>query len=207
LVLSRCKQATAAPCGRADAGDQSGAVSMQVGALLRTHYESMWGAPSRIAKFEFLGNPMEVYKWPPESTDEGVALYATNGASAAAAPPAGVRVEFFVGLMPEFDDIASSLSLLGSYPLQGGTVSAGDTVTLGDPLWPGATVSTFLLVPQTVWLVEPLPLPDGSHVHFHQVLPISASELTLKKERGAIWLLGELNDERIPTWKHQRRYL
>ncbi|GAA2602678.1 hypothetical protein GCM10010435_97290 [Winogradskya consettensis] len=180
---------------------------MQVDARVREHYELMWQTPGRVARFDILGAPMEVYKWPAESTGEGVALYATNGASAVVASTGGVRVEFFVGLMPEFDDIVSSLSLLGSYPLQGGAASAGDTVTLGDPLWPGAATSTFLLVPQTDWLVEPLPLPDGSHVHFHQVLPISASELALKRQCGAIWLLAELNDEGIPTWQHQRRYL
>ncbi|MEW2145889.1 suppressor of fused domain protein [Micromonospora vinacea] len=151
---------------------------------------------------------MEVYKWPEEATGEGVTIYATNGASLARpASSGGRRVEFFVGFSPEFDDIAPSMSLLGSYPQSGGDVSPGQTVTLGGPLWSGAAVSTFLIVPQIEDLLTPLVLPDSTHVHFCQVLPISESELELKRLKGAVWLLGELNDRGIPTWRSGRRYL
>ncbi|MET8907614.1 suppressor of fused domain protein [Micromonospora sp. NPDC004551] len=151
---------------------------------------------------------MEVYKWPEEATGEGVAVYATNGASVTkSASSGGRRVEFFVGFSPEFDDIAPSMSLLGSYPQHGGDVWPEETVTLGEPLWPGAAVSTFLVIPQIEELLPPLVLPDSSHVHFCQVLPISESELQLKRLNGAVWLLGELNDKGIPTWRSGRRYL
>jgi hypothetical protein len=56
-------------------------------------------------------------------------------------------------------------------------------------------------------LLDPLLLPDSSHVLFYQVMPISEAELSLKQERGAEWLLGELNDMGIETWSHDRRYL
>jgi hypothetical protein len=176
--------------------------------LIRAYYESKWGPPDRKAHFDVLGHPMEIYKWRKEATGEGVAVYATNGASAARpASSGGHRVEFFVGFDPEFDGIAPALSLLGSYPLTGGIVSNGDTVTLGDPLWAGASVRTFLAAPQIEELLDPLVLPDSTHVHFLQVLPISEAELELKREHSAEWLLGELNDKGIATWTHERRYL
>jgi len=181
---------------------------MSISELVSESYATKWGRPSRRARFDVLGKTIEVYKWNEDVTGEGVAIYATNGASAAPpVDPPGRRVEFFVGFSPDFDGIASSLSLLGSYPLAGATVSVGDTVTLGDPLWVGGAVSTFLIVPQIEELFDPLLLPDSSHVHFCQVLPISETELELKKQRGAQWLLGELNDQGIPIWTRDRRYL
>ncbi|GAA2517228.1 suppressor of fused domain protein [Winogradskya humida] len=176
--------------------------------LISDFYESKWGRPKRKARFDVLGHPMEVGKWDEEATGEDVTMYATNGASALESVQSpGRRVEFYVGFSPEFDDIASALSLLGSYPLTGAAVSVGDTVTLGDPLWSGAPVNTFLIAPQIEELFDPFVLPDSSHVHFYQVLLISENELKLKQQLGARWLLGELNDQGIPTWKHDRRYL
>jgi hypothetical protein len=177
-----------------------------VDAAVRDFYTAKWGEPNRIARFEAFSHSIEVYKWTEDATDEGVAIYATNGASAAASKD-GHRVEFFVGFHPEFDDIAPALSLLATYPLSGGAVSPGDTVTLGDPLWPGASVSTFLVVPQKEELLESLTLADDTHVQFCEVLPVSKSEVELKRRHGAIWLLGELNDRGIPTWTSRRNYL
>ena len=175
--------------------------------LVRDYYEAKWGPPDREARFEAFGHKMEVYKWMPDATGEGVAIYVTNGASASRVLSDSHRVEFFVGFRPEFDDIAPALSMLATYPLRGGEVRPGDTVTLGGPLWSGAVVSTFLIVPQIEELLDPLVLPDSSHVQFCQVLPISETELEIKRQRGAMWLLGELNDRGIATWKHQRQYL
>lgn len=174
---------------------------------IRRYYEAKWGAPARLARFEAFGHAIEVYKWTEEAADEGVAIYATNGASAGVASWDSHRIEFFVGFHPEFDGIAPALSLLATYPLRGGGVSTGDTVTLGDPLWPGAPVSTFLIVPQIEELLEPLALADGTHVQFCQVMPISKAEVEMKRQHGAVWLLGELNDRGIATWMHQRKYL
>lgn len=175
--------------------------------VIRDCYAARWGTPHRVGRFDAGGRAMEIYKWPESATGEGVAIYATNGASAEAVQPSGYRVEFFIGLTPEFDDIAPALSLLGSYPSTGNAVFAGDTVTHGEPLWRGAAARTFLVVPQTEALLEALLLPDATHVHFHMVMPISDGELALTKKRGAEWLLGELNDRSIPTWKHDRRCL
>ncbi len=180
---------------------------MVVRDLIRNYYESKWGPPHREAQFNVSGSEMEVYKWREDATGEGVTIYATNGASAETFQPLKSRVEFFIGLHPEFDDIAPALSLLGSYPLTGNSVSSGDTVTLADPLWTGAPTRTFLIAPQIEELLDPLPLPDSSHVHFCQAMPISDAELVLKKKKGAEWLLGELNDMGLATWQHDRRYL
>ncbi|WP_084599717.1 suppressor of fused domain protein [Actinoplanes subtropicus] len=175
--------------------------------LVRGYYEAKWGAPNRIARFDAFGHTIEIYKWEPDATGEEVTIYATNGASASRVLPGGHRVEFFVGFHPEFDGIAPALSLLATYPLQEGDLRPGDTVTMGDPLWAGAPASTFLIVPQIEELLEPLLLPDASHVQFCEVLPISETELEIKRQRGAVWLLGDLNDRGIATWEHQRAYL
>jgi hypothetical protein len=175
--------------------------------VIRDYYTAKWGVPDRVAHFEAFSHHIEVYKWGADATGEGVAIYATNGASAGRAAVDGHRVEFFVGFHPEFDDIAPALSLLATYPLRGGVISIGDTVTLGGPLWPGAPVSTFLIVPQIDELLDPLVLADATHVRFCQVLPVSKSEVEVRRRRGAIWLLGEMNDRGIPTWAHQREYL
>lgn len=175
---------------------------------VREYYGSKWAAPRRTAWFEVLGHGVEIYKWDAAVTGEDVAIYATIGASAwAAQAPPGRRAEFFIGLEPEFDDIAPAMSMLGAYQAQGGNVADGDTVTLGSPLWPGAPASTFLVVPQIEALLDPLLLPDRTHVHFCEVIPISPGELKLKQKHDAIWLLGELNDRGLPTWRHERRYL
>jgi hypothetical protein len=175
--------------------------------LIREYYESKWGLPHREARFELSGNEIEVYKWGESVTGEGVTIYATNGASAKESHSPKFRVEFFIGFRPEFDDIASALSLLGSYPLAGGSVVDGDTVTLGDPLWSASPARTFLIAPQIEELLPPLLLPNSSHVHFCQAIPISDAELDLKKRHGAEWLLGELNDRGMVTSRHDRRYL
>jgi hypothetical protein len=175
---------------------------------VRGYYESHWGRPVRRAEFETLGHRIEVYKWDEESTEEDVTLYATNGASERCAPPdSRHRIEFILGLSPEFDDIASKMSLLASFPLEGGSVSKGDTVTLDEPLWSGTDVRTFLVVPPIEDILPPLALDDHSHVEFLQVLPISERERQLNAAKGARWLLGELNDLGIATWAHARRYL
>lgn len=80
-------------------------------------------------------------------------------------------------------------------------------MTLGQPLWSGAVVRTFLVVPPLADILPALVLGDDSHVEFLQVMPVSERERELKSVKGARWLLGELNDLGVPTWTHARRYL
>jgi hypothetical protein len=49
---------------------------------VRDLYVARWGEPSREAMFQVAGPNAEVCKWDASATAEGVALYATIGASA-----------------------------------------------------------------------------------------------------------------------------
>jgi hypothetical protein len=50
--------------------------------LVRKHYRELWGEPSRVAEHIFRRQAFQIWKWDADRTAEGVALYATIGASA-----------------------------------------------------------------------------------------------------------------------------
>ena len=80
-------------------------------------YRARWGEPSRRAAFRVDGIEAEVFKWNAEANPEGVCLYATVGASSwsAAGRNPGHQLEFFTGLLPDCDEIASPLAALALY--------------------------------------------------------------------------------------------
>lgn len=82
---------------------------------VRDLYRAHWGEPSRQARFEVDEFDIEVYKWAADANPEGVALYATAGANSRpmVGRDANHRVEFFLGLVPERDDVDSALVALG----------------------------------------------------------------------------------------------
>ena len=103
---------------------------MILGAV-RDLYVARWGEPSRKAAFRVAGLEVEICKWDADATPEGVTLYATIGSSAQ--PMAGHdpkhRVEYFLGLLPPKDAVASPLAALALYSVREGvTVSHGVTV-------------------------------------------------------------------------------
>jgi hypothetical protein len=81
-----------------------------VAQAVRNAYHRAWGEPARTAVFERGGLKIEVFKWTPESSPEGVLLYATLGASDPSITVDSHRVEYMIGLMPERDSIASHLA-------------------------------------------------------------------------------------------------
>jgi hypothetical protein len=116
---------------------------------VRDLYVARWGPPSRNARFEVDGLEVEVFKWNAEVNPEGVNLYATIGASVG--PMSGRdpnhRVEFFVGLLPAKDEIASPLAALALYPTREGVaLDHGHTVSADGPLWPGTDMRRFLVL-------------------------------------------------------------
>lgn len=101
---------------------------MTRGVEIRSGYVEDWGDPDREAEFSKVEYVVGVLKWRPNAATQGVNLYATVGASDDSLPGFDSKhcQEFFVGLNPECDDIASPLARLGIYAqLTGKTLGAG----------------------------------------------------------------------------------
>jgi hypothetical protein len=151
---------------------------------------------------------MEILKWNASANGEGVDLYATLGASAEDMPGAerGHRVEYFTGLVPGRDDIASPLAALGLFARrEGENVDHGHTIPAGGPLWPGTEMNTLLVLRQLGEILPALALPEGIHVEFLQVVPVFESERRLKVEHGVDALLKRWESAQTPFWNPSRR--
>jgi hypothetical protein len=144
-------------------------------------------------RLKAVGRQVDVHRWDVESTDEGVTLYGTVGASTRAHDVH--RVEFVIGLLPMEDSVALSLAALATFPVLSGPVTVGETVTLPDPVIAGSAAHTYLVVPRKESILPQLGLGDGTHVEFLQVLPIHESELELKQRHSAEWLVSRIFDE------------
>jgi hypothetical protein len=170
---------------------------------VRDVYRARWGEPSRQANFAVGEHEIEILKWTAESSPEGVALYATIGASAwpLAGQDPGHRIEFFVGLLPEQDGIASALAALGLYSAREGVaLDHGHTVPAGGVVWPGAAMSSFLIMRPRDGFMPALDLSDGLHVDFLQAIPIYESDRAFKAEHGADALLRLWEDAGVRFW-------
>ena len=174
---------------------------------VRSAYLSRWGDPSRRASFRVGGDEMEVLKWDSAQNRLGVDLYVTLGASAEDMPGAapGHRVEYFVGLWPGIDEVASALAALGLFARrEGELVDHGHTVPADRPLWPGSGMSTFLVLRQIEEILPAVTLPDGVHVEFLQAVPVFESERRFKIAHGAEGLLQRWEDAGTPFWNPRR---
>lgn len=181
-------------------------MSAELDAAVRDAYRARWGPPARSAAFQVGGLSAEVLKWP-ERTSEGVALYAAIGASAYAAPgrPPGHRSEFYVGLLPERDEIASPLAALALYGRREGVaLGDGDTVPSDGPLWPGTTMAALLITRPRREIMPALVLDGGLHVEFLQVTPIHPSERRFKAARGADALWAHWEQSAVEFWNRDR---
>ena len=147
---------------------------------VRDLYRARWGEPTRQAHFEVEEFAIDVLKWDADANPEGVTLYVTVGAGARPLPGRDPchRVEFFAGLLPAQDGIASPLAALGLYSAREGVaLDHGHTVPGGSPLWPGSSMHTCLVVRSRDDFLPPLELPDGLHVEFLQAIPLFDPEL------------------------------
>jgi hypothetical protein len=174
---------------------------------VRDLYVARWGEPSRKAAFRASGLEAEIYKWDAEANAEGVVLYATIGASAY--PVAGRdpkhRVEYFLGLLPSQDAIASPLAAPALYSVREGVaLSHGDTVPAGGPLWPGTDMRRFLVLRPLGDVISPMELPDGMHVEFMQAIPIFESELAYKIRHSVKALLEHWRESGVAFWNPGR---
>lgn len=181
--------------------------TMIVTDAVRDLCQAHWGEPSRRARFEVGEFGIEIYKWAADADPEGVALYATIGASTR--PMLGRdpnhRVEFFLGLVPERDDVGSALAALGLYSAREGvTLDHGHTVPADGPLWPGTPMRTFMVLRPLSDFLPPLELPDGLHVDFLQAIPLFDAERAFNSEHGAEALLQRWERDGVPFWNAER---
>lgn len=174
---------------------------------LEGFYRKRWGDASRRARFEVDGLIIEVAKWAADANPEGVALYATLGASSQPTQGRGPahQVEFFVGLLPEQDHIASALAALGLYSSRHGVaLNHGDTVPAEGPLWPGTPMRTFLIVRPLRGFLSPLDQVDELHVDFLQAIPLFDQERVFKSEQGVDGLLQRWERDAVAFWNSER---
>jgi hypothetical protein len=102
----------------------------------------------------------------------------------------GHRVEYFIGLQPGRDEIASALAALGLFARREGVlVDHGHTIPADGPLWPGTAMKTFLVLRQIRDILPALSLPSQLHVDFLQAVPIFDSERRFKTANNAETLL------------------
>jgi hypothetical protein len=150
---------------------------------------------------------VEVHKWSSDRNPEGVTLYATVGGSDHPVPGSDPthRVEFFLGLLPGRDDIASPLAALALFPIrEGKPLDHGHTVPAEAPLWRGTEMQRFLVMRPVMEIIPPLGLPGGVHVEFLQALPIFESELRYKVEHGAEELIHLWERTGVRFWDPDR---
>lgn len=186
------------------------AVSVNGGDLSRAVedlYEANWGRPSSRARFEVEGLSIEVLTWRPAENPEGVALYATVGASEKTLPghDSTHRMEFFIGLLPGRDEVAGPLAALGLYSAREGVaLDHGHTVPSDTPLWPGCRMSSLLVIRTRDDYLRALELPRGLHVEFLQAIPIYDSERSFKHRYGTDALLELWESAGVPFWNPER---
>jgi hypothetical protein len=169
---------------------------------VRDAYRARWGDPARSARFEIGDLVIEVLKWEARDHPEQVTLYATVGTSArplAGRSPAH-RLEFFLGMLPARDEIASAFAALGAYPVrENAVIGHGHTIPAGGPLWPTSPMSTFLVVRSRPGFLPPLDTGDA-HVDFLQAIPIFESERAFKVKHGVEALLDRWEKAGVPFW-------
>lgn len=168
------------------------------------YYCSLFGTPARQAEYKTAeGHAVSVLKWDEDQTDEGVVMYATIGGSRNLRS-ASEGCEFFIGLKPTVDDIASSLAEVA---LHGSGTSSipgcGSTITLCQELWSGTTAKTFMFS-DGCEIIRPMNSTNGTRVRFLQLVPLFKDELAYKTAHGeeALWRKFELLG--TPYWDSKR---
>ena len=190
----------AAYCREAD--DAGHNVSMDRSQTVAAHLSTLFGPPTRSASYEWERQKVAVYKWDSERTGEGVDLYVTDGETPLG--PTGHVSEFFTGLTPGRDDIASSLASLHRYQqVQGVLLGHGHTVPSDEPLWPETTLDSLLVLRQAAVIVPPL-FTGSRHVEFLQVVPLTAPERQAVHHMGVDALLADWEARQVPFWDSLR---
>lgn len=164
-------------------------------ALVEERLCSVFGAPDARAAVTFVGaDRIEVLRF----ADGDLLRYATLGMSAqpmadplatAVDPVRGPRAELLLTVRAGAADTAGvlrPLAVLAASPqVEGVVVAPGNSLDVGEPLWPGAPFSA-VLVGEGGGLVDDLVLEEPMDpVRFLPLLPMTAHEAAWKRVRGA----------------------
>ena len=166
-------------------------------------YTGKYGQPSRISEYVSREGPrILVYKWDEEKTNEGVTMYATDGASEVLGT--GERsCEFFLGLTPAVDDIVEALAEVAMDGNGTGQIpSSGDSITLAFDLWRGTQMRSFLFTDGSELI--PSHLETSKRIDFIQLVPLFASELEFKSAHGEAALWERFKAKTVPYWDSTR---
>ncbi|MFG3252812.1 suppressor of fused domain protein [Streptomyces sp. NPDC048172] len=166
--------------------------------LVEARLRSALGEPDARAAVTFLGTDrIEVLRF--LDAPSGIVRYATLGMSAApmaeptaalADPDRGPRAELVLsvraGAGADTDQVLRPLAVLAASPqVEGVVVAPGNSLDVGEPLWPGAPF-TSVLAAEPGGLVEDLELdPPKEPVRFLPLLPMTPNEAAWKRVHGA----------------------
>ncbi|GAA2072381.1 suppressor of fused domain protein [Streptomyces albiaxialis] len=166
--------------------------------LVEARLRSALGEPDARAAVTFLGTDrIEVLRF--LDATSGIVRYATLGMSAApmtdpaaalADPEKGPRAELLLSVRAQpgtdTDKVLRPLAVLAASPqVEGVVVAPGNSLDVGEPLWPGAPF-TSVLAAEPGGLVEDLELdPPMDPVRFLPLLPMTPNEAAWKRVHGA----------------------
>lgn len=177
-------------------------------ANVERQYLSRFGPPTESVSVPVSGVTIEVLKWDPLQTDQGVVLYATLGA--AALPVSGSarslhRLELMLGLSSPRDSVAKALATLARYPSESGQpLEHGHTLDVVSPLWDSTEMTAFLVTRPLEALVPTLEVDEGLAVEFMTAIPIFQSEIRYKQRHGVEALLTRWELFWIEFWDPDR---
>jgi hypothetical protein len=164
-------------------------------ALVEARLRAALGEPDARAAVTFLGTErIEVLRF----SDGGLVRYATLGMSAqpmndpadlVGDPVRGPRAELLLSVRAgraDTDKVLRPLAVLAASPqVEGVVVAPGNSLDVGEPLWPDAPFSA-VLVGENGGLVEDLHLDEPlDPVRFLPLLPMTPNEAAWKRVHGA----------------------
>lgn len=170
---------------------------------ISNYYISKYGNPEREAEFVSPeGKKILIYKWNEDQTGEGVAMYATIGASHSLGCEQHT-CEFFIGMTPSADNVVQALAEVALHGNGSDKIpDSGDTLTLVYDLWEGTKAKSFMFTDGEE-ILPPLS-ENGKHVEFIQLIPLFDSELQYKKEHGEEFLWDRFEEKEVPYWDSSR---
>lgn len=157
---------------------------------IEQHYARLWGAPNEARWFSFGDHRIAIQKWAAQTDPHRVNMYATVGACMLPqwGYPSTHRFEFFIGLFPAKDEVASVLANVAFFSVRKHVqIGPGHTITwIDEPLWPGTKMQSVLVDRPTGDIVPALQLgsEDDLHVEFLDVTLLYPSEVEFKKQHS-----------------------